>query len=58
MRGRLKTLGVRVRRVADLEEGAIYLPSQKVLLLDIEMTDKDIDDAIEQILPMASEASA
>ena len=49
--GLLKSLGVRIRRVADMNEGAIYLPNHKLLLLDIELSDELVSDAIESVLP-------
>lgn len=51
MSGLLKAWGVRVRRVADVDEGAIYLPNHKLLLLDIELTDAQISDAIDSVVP-------
>lgn len=51
MCGLLSALGVRVRRVADLDEGAVYVPEMKLLFLDFEMTDEDITDALDQVLP-------
>lgn len=51
MCGLLKTLGIRVRRVADVHEGAIYLPNHKLLLLDIEMSDEQISEAIDAVIP-------
>ncbi len=51
MCGLLKALGVRVRRVADLDEGALYLPTQMILLLDIEMSDEEITQTIDDLLP-------
>lgn len=53
MCGLLRAMGVRIRRVADLEEGALYLPVEKLLLLDIELTDGEVNDAIDAVLPMA-----
>jgi hypothetical protein len=49
--GLLSALGVRVRRVADLREGAIYIADRKLLLLDIELTDHQIAEAIDSVLP-------
>ena len=51
MCGFLKTLGVRIRRVADMDEGAIYLPNHKILLLDIELTAEQVTDAIDAVIP-------
>lgn len=51
MNGILKVLGVRIRRVADLDEGAIYLPDNKLLLLDIELSQECVTVAIDGILP-------
>lgn len=48
-RGLLKALGVRIRRVADLDEGAIYLSRSKILLLDLEMDDRQIVEAIDEV---------
>lgn len=53
MCGLLRAMGVRIRRVADLEEGALYLPNEKLLLLDIELTEEEVTYAIDSVLPMA-----
>lgn len=53
MCGLLKALGVRVRRVADLDEGAIYVKESRLLLLDFNMTDEHIDRAMDDVLPVA-----
>lgn len=49
--GLLSTLGVRVRRVADLREGALYVADRKLLLLDIELSDSQIAQAMDAVLP-------
>lgn len=49
--GLLKSLGVRIRRIADLEEQALYIEESKLLLLDIELDDAQITDVIDQVLP-------
>jgi hypothetical protein len=49
--GLLKTLGVRIRRVADLDERALYLKDRKLLLLDYELSDQEVSDAIDRVLP-------
>lgn len=49
--GLLRALGVRVRRLADLEEGAIYIADRSLLLLDIDLSDCQIRRAIEKVLP-------
>lgn len=58
--GLLRTLGVRIRRIADLEEGAIYLADRNLLLLDIELSDRQMQKACETLLavvPVPIEAS-
>ena len=49
--GLLETLGVRIRRVAELDEGALYIQQCRLLLLDIELTDKQVTEAQERVLP-------
>lgn len=49
--GLLRALGVRIRRLADLEEGAVYIADRSLLLLDIELSDCQIRRAIESVLP-------
>jgi hypothetical protein len=51
MCGLLKMLGVRIRRVADLDEGALYFSERRLLLLDFELSDEDATDAIDRVLP-------
>lgn len=51
--GVLIAAGIRVRRVADLEEGALYLKKSKLLLLDNDLPDASVDAAVDEILPMA-----
>lgn len=55
MCGLLKALGVRVRRVADLEEGALYLDRSRLLLLDFQMPDEDVKIALDQAFLAACE---
>jgi len=47
----LQALGIRVRRVVDLDEKAVYLPRYEILLLDAELTDFQVSGAIEHLLP-------
>lgn len=49
----LDALGVRMRKVEDLEEGKLYVPDRKLLLLDVDMTLSQISAAIDRILPEA-----
>ena len=51
-RGLLATLGVRTRQVADLDEGALYIPEAKLLLLDIELSHERVSCALDRVLPM------
>lgn len=51
MCGLLSALGVRIRRVADLDEGALYFSKTKLLLLDFEMGDEDVAEVIDDLLP-------
>lgn len=48
--GLLKTLGVRIRQVADLSEGAIYIEDRKLLLLDVELTAQQVSEATDAVL--------
>jgi len=48
----LKALGVRVRRVKDLQEGSLFVEDRRILFLDHELTDEQINDAIEWTLPL------
>lgn len=48
--GLLKTLGVRVRRIADLDEGALYVEDRRLLLLDFDLTDEQVIEAIDAVL--------
>lgn len=50
MNGLLKSLGVRTRRVADLDEGTLYVADCKLLLLDFEIVTFDLGDTVRQIL--------
>lgn len=52
----LEALGVRVRYTNDLDEGGVWLPTQKILLLDINLDDEQINDVIDQVLPELFEA--
>lgn len=49
--GLLSALGVRVRRIADLREGALYYADEKLLLLDIELDEHMTRAAIDAVLP-------
>ena len=49
--GVLHALGVRVRRVADLDEGAIYIARFRMLLLDDNLNDTQAEKAVDQVLP-------
>lgn len=49
--GILSALGVRIRRVADLSEGALYYADEKLLLLDIELGDRETRAALDAVLP-------
>lgn len=51
MCGLLSALGVRIRRVADLDEGVLYFSKTKLLLIDFELSDEEVADAIDEILP-------
>lgn len=48
--GVLQALGIRVRKVPDLEEGALYFSDNKLLLIDVCMDDEEISDALDQLL--------
>lgn len=48
--GLLSSLGVRVRRIADLREGALYVADRKLLLLDVELSDLQAAEAIDAVL--------
>lgn len=50
MQGVLKALGVRVRRIADLDEGALYLSNSRILLLDLELSESEITQAMDDVL--------
>ncbi len=47
----LQALGVRIRRVTDLGERALNLPRHELLLLDFNLTDRQISAAIDNVLP-------
>ena len=53
----LKALDVRVRHVADLDEEALYVVDVKLLLLDIELPEDRVKQAIDGVLPSLWEAS-
>lgn len=48
----LNHLGVRIRYVADMNEGAVYLPDQRMLLLDLDMDERRVNVAMDEILPI------
>lgn len=52
----LEAMGVRVRHVVDLSEGALFLKKSKLLLLDIDISHDEINQVIEEVLPAAFES--
>lgn len=48
MGGVLRALGVRVRRVDDLDERALFLPKSKLLLLDYMLSEAEATDAADR----------
>lgn len=47
----LEALGVRIRRVAALDEKALYLQKRELLLIDDNLTDQQISAAVDEVLP-------
>lgn len=45
-----QAFSVRVRRVADLEEGSIFYYPDRLLLLDAELSDDDVNEVEDQVL--------
>jgi len=49
--GLLSALGIRVRRVQELSEGAVYLEDRRLLLVDGGLSDEQINDVANQVIP-------
>lgn len=49
----LMLLGVRVREVRDLDEGAIYVATHKLLIIDVSLTSRQRREAAEMYLSEA-----
>lgn len=47
----LRSLDVRLVKVADLVEGAIWLPRQRMLLVDANISHDRAEEAVDAILP-------
>ena len=48
--GLLEALGIRIRNVPDLTEGALYVVDKRLLLLDAELSDAQADDLACQVV--------
>lgn len=47
----MDALGVRVRRVDDLGEGVVWVLDLKLLLIDFDLSNERITEAIAELLP-------
>ena len=50
-RALLLALGVRIRKVTELDEGAIYIEDRRLMLLDRTLTEEQVARAIDRVLP-------
>lgn len=53
----LKSFGVRIRRVPDIEEGAIYIAEDRLLILDCELDAASVRAAIEETITYLREVA-
>lgn len=48
----LAALGIRVRHVPNLTEGALYIEDRRLLLLDDKLSDRQMADLVTQVVPV------
>ena len=54
----LEAFGVRIRRVADLDEQALYLPRFDSCCSIVTLTDRQVSAAIDDVLPRLGQLAA